>query len=215
MPNWCSTDIKIIIDNKKDGVEFYNKLKDWTSHSYIKNDFDNSKSGAFYGWLGNVVGHADIDPTNDVNFSKYRCRGEITFLDAFIGHNEVEITIDTETAWEPMLQMWQAVAEKHIGYHENGIPKFSIFYTASEPGCELFWTNDPDIAGTWTYEDEDDTTYELSESDVKRRLKERYAADLEEHDTNDCSLDALLEMTYDDDNCWLYKYKLVEINDCL
>lgn len=52
------------------------------------------------------------------------------------------MVVVTETAWSPMLEMWVKIVDKYS-------PKTKIFYTAEELGCDLLYTNDPDIYGKY------------------------------------------------------------------
>ena len=52
--------------------------------------------------------------------------------------NQLHIT--TETAWDPMLKMWQKVVDKYL-------PGAEIIYAAEEPGMCLYVTNDPTFDG--------------------------------------------------------------------
>ena len=135
MPNWCSTEIKIRHDDKKKLEEFYDKIVEWTSKDYSENGFGNN-------WLGNVVGHSGIAEWDDnkngmltKNGQYISCRGQITSLDM-----DEEITIWQEDAWGPNVLLWVKVLLKYL-------PDANLIYTATEPGCGVYMTNDPDMKG--------------------------------------------------------------------
>ncbi len=64
----------------------------------------------------------------------YECRGDMTDFELY---SEDELFVGTETAWGPMFGMWIDMIEKYI-------PGATLTYTAEEPGCGLYLTNDPD-----------------------------------------------------------------------
>ena len=131
MPNWCNTNIYINYDDEKALKNLYNKIKSWTSKNYADNGFG-------HGWLGNVVlgaeiGTVDTNPETDIS-----CRGDIEYIDC----TNSQITICTETAWSPMLELWIKVIEKYL-------PDAELIYDACELGNELYATNDPCLVGKY------------------------------------------------------------------
>ena len=48
----------------------------------------------------------------------------------------------TDTAWCPMIEMWQRVVDKHL-------PGADIIFSAEEPGCGVYVTNDYDYDGKY------------------------------------------------------------------
>lgn len=157
MPNWCVTYVCINYNNEDKIKDLYNKIVNWTSKNYMNNGFGTS-------WLGNVVlgsevGTVDTDPKTDVE-----CRGSIDFID----HNDTQIQIQTETAWVPMLAVWQKVIDKYL-------PGAKIIYDATEHGNGIYYTNDLELKDCY-YIDPYDTTdiepdYEASEENVVELLQ--------------------------------------------
>ena len=133
MPNWCYTDITIKCKSEKKAADLYNNIVDWTSHEYCKSDFGKD-------WLGNVVGNSKIDVMEDGEDFSIKCRGDIAFKELL--HDEIHI--QTETAWVPMLKMWEMICNKFLGVGE-----WMLFYLAEEPGCGIYDTNYPEFEGTY------------------------------------------------------------------
>lgn len=132
MPNWCFT--QMIFHGEKEEVnDFHNKIKEWTSKNYQDNGFG-------VNWLGNVLHGAGLGHRISSDTDHLRCRGDIVYfgdIDTFKGSNEATFLLDTETAWCPMVLMWDEVI-KAMGYKTVG---FS--YKAEEPGCEIYEVFDP------------------------------------------------------------------------
>lgn len=190
MPNWCSTEIEIYHDDKKAIDSLYHKIKEWTSRDYMENGAGN------YNWLGNVVlgsGVGTVDQNKDTDI---RCRGEITLFGKYDGC----ISISTETAWVPMLQMWLKVIDKYI-------PGGRLFYEAFEPGCEICCTNNVDIVGMYflDFYDETDCVFEtFSKSYLISFLQDKCKA------KNISDIDALRNMCEENcDHISIYKWEYV------
>lgn len=125
MPHLCTTNIEIICDNQTKLKNLYKLIEKCTESNYRKNGFGKM-------WLGNIVGNADIGTIDEDKDTDVRCRGWITELEL----SEGKIHIATETAWEPCIEMWRFLLEKEL-------PEAELIYIAEEPGCEIWWTNDP------------------------------------------------------------------------
>lgn len=156
MPNWCYTQITISHDDQKEIDKLYNLIEEWTSKNYKQSDFGNY-------WLGNIVGNSGID-TWDGDF-KIRCRGRLFDLNK----SEKELYIATETAWTPMLRMWLKILEKYS-------PDAQLIYTAEEPGCCIYVTNNLDLKDKYIIDDWSDcydyAGDEYSQEDVIKILQE-------------------------------------------
>lgn len=156
MPNWCYTQITISHDDQKEIDKLYNLIEDWTSTNYKQSDFGNY-------WLGNIVGNSGID-TWDGDF-KIRCRGRLCDFNK----SEKELCIATETAWSPMLQMWLKILERYS-------PDAQLIYTAEEPGCCIYVTNNADLENKYIIDDWSDcydyAGDEYSQEDVIKILQE-------------------------------------------
>lgn len=134
MANWCDTNISIRSKDKKAMEQFYQKLQEWTSVNYIDNGFGLK-------WLGNVVGNSGIGKFDSNGNSTIPCRGSITSM--YLSDSKQEIYISTDTAWNPMPEMWLRLIEIYL---PNDV---EFIYSAEEPGCEIFATNDPDLIGNY------------------------------------------------------------------
>lgn len=214
MPNWCFTNITMTGQIEK--VQFlHDKIKEWTSKDYAQNGFGNN-------WLGNIVLGSGIATEENIDKRDApRCRGtiinlEIDFLDpcaigfyfGLMKQQNAALKIQTETAWNPMMKMWSMINER---YNLN----LNIVYSAEELGCELYLTNDPDIAGTYIIDaydmDEIQTEYCIEEKYVIRELQELFS-------TTEIDIEKLINM-FDEseysDRMTIGKYSFVEIEDLM
>ena len=150
MPNWCYTNISFNSENKNNLKKLYNFIEKATSNKSKYADVSDFGSN----WLGNVLLECDLMTLDDVknNTVPCRCRGSIIYVDI----TDDQVIVDTETAWVPMMQVWHKVVEK------LNLDDVDIIYTAEEPGCELYWTNDPTIVGTYILE----AYYNGNENDI-------------------------------------------------
>ena len=172
MPNWCYTNITISHENPQKIKKFNDLLDKWTSKNYMENGFGLE-------WLGNVVGNSGIDTADEKHDFKVRCRGRIIYK-AF---DDKVITIDTETAWVPMLQMWIKVLERYL-------PDAELIYTAEEPGCGIYYTNDPTVKDSYyidSWSQEVCTNPEGHESEAINVLQKLLK-------TDECNIKRLTEM---------------------
>lgn len=137
MPNWCSSTVNIIAS--KDSLDILeSKINQATSSNKLNAGFGNE-------WLGNLllfIGFSDDDVVN----GKIRCRGSIDDVSRVSGEM---LTLHTTSAWSPHIECIKVFVDHFVDDAE-------IYYTAEEPGCGLYWTNDDDIAGTiymdWWYD---------------------------------------------------------------
>ena len=178
MPNWCYTNITINHESEAEVEKLEKLIEEWTSKDYMPNGFGHK-------WLGNVVlgsgvGTVDTDKATDL-----RCRG--TICDYY--RNGSELTINTETAWSPMMQMWVKILEKYL-------PGAELVYTAEEPGNGVWCTNDPALVNKWVidyYGDGDiESDWEASEDTVREVLQELL-------NTTETDVDKLVRMAWDED----------------
>jgi hypothetical protein len=118
---------------KEEVTDFHNKIKEWTSKNYQENGFG-------VNWLGNVVHGAGLGHRIDSTTDHLRCRGDIVYfgdVEVFKNSNSATFLLDTETAWCPMVLMWDEII-KTMGYKTVGFA-----YKAEEPGCEIYEVFDP------------------------------------------------------------------------
>ena len=207
MPNWCYTNITIVHPSEQKIKEFFKKIDSWSKTTYSKNGFD--CPGAGIRWLGNIVGNAGLSeiPEGKTDFvPNIRCRGSITDL-SYDGNH---IHINTETAWAPMLDMWQRLVDKYL-------PDADIWYTAEESGCGLYCTNDPDVIGKyyidlWELPDEfikETSEYEATE-DYTIKFLQRVLK------TKETDIQKLLKMADDIEEQWfsINQWKECDISEC-
>lgn len=132
MPNWCFTQM-FFHGEKEEIKDFHSKIKEWTSKNYQENGFG-------VNWLGNVLHGAGLGHRIDSITDQLRCRGDITYLgevEMFGEANSATFLLDTETAWEPMTNMWSEVI------NSQGYKTIVFSYRAEEPGCEVYEIYDP------------------------------------------------------------------------
>ncbi len=130
----------------------------------------------------------DSIPDGKSDFEKLYCRGYV--VDDTFYENVNEITIETETAWEPMLEMWQVLLDKYL-------PDAEFIYTAAQQGDGIYETNDPDYQGKYVVDvcDESGCQYfddydDVSKDELIKFLNEKL-------DTNLDDVDELIKIFYD------------------
>lgn len=127
MPNWCSTTI-IFHGNEEEINDFHKKIEGWISKP--------AKIPEYFGetWLGNILYGVGLEDRIDAAVDRLRCRGWITYFDDLENYDgDWQFKIDTETAWAPMLCMWEETIKK-LEYKTIG---FS--FQSEEPGmCDYF-----------------------------------------------------------------------------
>lgn len=136
MPNWCYTEIRIVSDDSKGMENLYKEVQEWTSKNFMPNGFG-------LNWLGNIVGNSGIGTIDTGEPTDFSCRGELLGMSISASNSRKDVLyISTNTAWEPMLGMWYMLADKYLCESE-------IYYTAEEPGCGIFITNEPELSGNY------------------------------------------------------------------
>jgi len=201
MPNWCATEINIYSSDRQK-LEVLNKLiEEWTSKDFVENGFGHN-------WLGNVVGFSGIagwDKEKDDFNKNIRCRGCLSGIYLYGDHLQVY----TETAWAPMMQMWELICDKYLPDHE-------IMFTAEECGCGIYETNDPDVEGTY-YLDIWDPPEEVKDEESVYEADEDYIIDFCQRflGTEIDDLDKLLQMVKDSAIGFaIHKWEHCDIADC-
>lgn len=123
MPNWCSTDI-VFYGEREDIEKLREKLISVEDKDFdIKNDFGKK-------WLGFVL------ETFDISYEDAYCRGWINYIsEIFENEKGPHFFVQTEDAWGPMYEVWDAVLEKI----EDPV-KMEIL--AEEPGCGVYINTD-------------------------------------------------------------------------
>lgn len=217
MPNWCYTTI-IFHGNKVEIEDLHSKIEEWTSTNLIANGFDPH-------WLGNIIVGAGLGDRIDIENNRIRCRGTLEYLDDIHvnSDDDVNFIIHTETAWAPMIRMWDEII-KIIGYKT-----IDYSFQAEEPGFEVYITHDPfgDFADVKYYvdiwlqgEDENnrklvelrDTRYFGSDESLMSVLQQLL-------DTSESNIEELIKMaddyqfTNEDSIMRIYKYEIVDKED--
>lgn len=128
MPNWCSSYVRIKASGKSLDV-LESEIEKATDGRYPETDFGNE-------WLGNLLLHIGMS-RDDVIYGDINCRGYI--VDWI--KNADEITMDIESAWSPHVKCIKEFCDYFV-------KDADVFYTAFEPGSEIFLSNDPDYIGT-------------------------------------------------------------------
>ncbi len=142
MANWYCTDIIIRHEDPAVIAALTEKIDEWTSHIWLKSDFGNK-------WLGNIVGNSgigltgaepDYDKENDAE--KYvSCCGSIDDY-SINAEDKCELSINQESKWGPVLQLWKRVVDKYA-------PGAEIRYTTMVCEEGTYCTNDADYSDTY------------------------------------------------------------------
>lgn len=205
MPNWCNTSISIQYGDSDKLKQFYDNVYMWLKKTYKSNDFDKYSEG----WLGNIVGNSglakwvkngereDFEP----NIS---CRGYVTD----IAFHDSNITINTETAWSPMMKIWDMLRERYL-------PDAEIFFTAEECGNLLFVSNDPDTIGKYYIDVYDEPPEDCEEIEMEYEASKDYAIQLlqKAFKTDETDIDKLIEMANDSEWITVHEWEEVSISD--
>jgi hypothetical protein len=169
----------------------------------LKTDFGNT-------WLGNYLVRAGLD------WHDYRCRGSVCYIEELHEGNGA-FSVQTETAWEPMVNMWAAIVNKIA-------PGIEIIYSAEECGNGIYWTNDPACVNRYIVDiyDEDcldekivkalgwDEYDDVSEKDLREGLLEVFPDDV------NLSTKELIEKLTgltDDDGISILQWEFVPIDE--
>jgi hypothetical protein len=118
MPNWCSNSIAFY---QEDGgntmVEaFYADVQKYQ-------DYTDPETGKASDWVGHWL------QSNRVDTDNLYTRGFFTSCELYADH----VRIDMETAWAPLPEVWDLMAEKY---------ELAYVYIAEEPGCAVYVNTD-------------------------------------------------------------------------
>lgn len=154
MANWCSSTIQIDCVDEKQAENLGSLIERWIAHG------DEGQRDAT---LPHIVRSSGVGTVGTGEPTDLRCSGYITYTDVVGG----TVTIDTETAWVPMLRMWDLIIRKYA-------PGARLFYTAIEPGGGICDTNIQEWAGKYYIDDFDyDTLYDADEAEAIKYLQGR------------------------------------------
>ena len=192
MPNWCSTRITINHENVDELKNLEALINECTRTNYMENGFGLK-------WLGNIVGNSGIGTVDTKKSTDLRCRGSLTYMELY----DNQLTIDTETAWVPMLEMWVKLLEKYL-------PDAELIYMAEEPGCAIYCTNDPTLVGKYLIDSWNDNVDYDPEAD-----KETVIFELQRYlKTTETEIDKLLKMLeeMEDSEVSINEWRFTEID---
>ena len=139
MPNWCSTQIQFV-GNSEDITDFHHKIIEYTSKEFDTSGFGNN-------WLGNVLHGFGFGDRIDSEKFRIKCRGSISNIGDIrpCSNNNLIFSVWTETAWCPVIKMWNEIIEKHYDC------RIEAYWIAEELGCGIYETNDIDWFGDDLY----------------------------------------------------------------
>lgn len=152
MADWCTTTITINHEDQNKLVDLEKKVQKWLDSDYRKNGFGGR-------WLGNLVGNANLGTIDEGKETDIQCRGCVLHWCL----SEGQLTIETSTAYEPMLRVWVRLLEEYL-------PDAELIYAAEEPANRVHCTNDPCL-----YE----TKYILECADSSMEVESDYEASMD------------------------------------
>lgn len=127
MPNWCTT--TYAFTGEPDALKrFRIGLQNYTSKNYHENGFGKN-------WLGNVLAGYNLYP--DEGQDSFMYRGSIAEIDWCNG----VLYVTTDTAWNPMTKMWDAILDEHF-QDEYGDNLIDYVFISEEPGMGLYINTD-------------------------------------------------------------------------
>ena len=200
MPNWCSTEISIRA-SKESLDKLEKEIEKATSINPPRADFGEK-------WLGNLLLHIGV-PEDEILHGKPRCRGALYYVNRL---HDKELYLETETAWSPNVKCIDMFA-KHFDAAAE------VTYSATENGCCLYWTNDPDqtdmVDGDWS-DDIPEDMKELLQASCGAPL-ESVMLELKDYCGKECATlseyaQQLQQMAGEDYyvNLWTYDYVPIE-----
>lgn len=149
MPNWCWTNI-IFHGHKNELQDLRSHIEKWTSENLELNGFGTN-------WLGNIVYGAGLgDRIDNGQNNRIRCRGSLVYMSEVLVYTDEdsELMIRTETAWTPMVRMWDEI------FNIMGYKTIGFSFQSEEESMSEFLVYDP-------YGDFEDNRYEqVDKSDV-------------------------------------------------
>jgi len=120
MPNWCNNSIAFFQEDGGNALldAFYTDIQKY--QNYIDPETGNASS-----WIGHWL------ESNRVDIKNLYTRGFLSNIEL----NDTHVRIDMETAWAPLPEIWDLMAEKY---------ELSYVYIAEECGCEVYVNTDAD-----------------------------------------------------------------------
>lgn len=188
MANICINTITILNDDFEALSQFDAKIEEWSKGNKC---------------LGEILKKADIEAEG------------INLKTDFVSHecNDGSLTIHTESAWNPSVQAWLLLAEKHL----KGFSEDNLFFRSSECGFGIYLTNDPDFIGKYIIDSEngyiaDNYCGDDSEEESVVCILQKIL------DTKEADINKLLimneERDYDDDDyVWIHQWEEASLED--
>lgn len=178
MANLCFSEITITHDDVAKLRALYENIEKWVRHDALGN--------GTYHWLGNIVLNAQIGSVDSNDHDYIKCRGDI--IDICFIEDSREIFIATATAWTPKIKIWKKLVDKYL-------PDAEVTFRANEPGCEIFVTNNFDLAGQYLVDACESFEDWIEEDSYEIWPKEKVVSWLQKGLKTDCNdIDTLLEM---------------------
>ena len=190
MPNWCFNNITIKTKDEKTAEALFKNIEEWTSKEFVPSDFGKM-------WLGNILGNSGID--KDPGHSDVHCRGRICDYDI----QGDTVTLQTESAWDPAISMWFLLIDEMY-------PGSEVTYTAEESSCDIYWTNDKEVDGTYIIDssnDELESEWEVSKENTVKILQKFLS-------TDESDIEKLIDLAEEED-VNVHKYEFVNDPDLL
>ena len=126
----------------------------------LYNTFTNTQKNTFADICNKLLANTYL--ARDKRDNKEAYYFVVSYKDLF----EDQLTIETETAWSPMLSIWTKLIDTYI-------PDARLFYTAEEPGCGIYYTNDYDYVDKYVIDSwiDVESNWEASEKEVIETLQ--------------------------------------------
>ena len=188
MPNWSSTDYRIVGDTEE-LTDLYNRMKrlQEMQEPLKPNGFGTT-------WLGNLVEDLGVD------FNKVQCRGNWDGLEL----NGEVLSFWTETAWYRCTEVEDLLREK--------FPSICIYFKCEEPGMGIYEKNDEQyFSEEYVIDYSAGDRWYLSEAEALTELSDEFGVDFADID------EALILVEEhnnkgenDDDQIYVHKFELVD-----
>ena len=188
MPNWCTTDYRIVGDTEQ-VTHLYNRMK------RLQDMQEPLKPNGFgTTWLGNLVEDLGVD------YNTVQCRGSWDGL----GFDGEILRFWTETAWYRCTEVEDLLREKY--------PLICICFKCEEPGMGIYEKNDERyFTEEYVIDYAAGDIWYLSEEEALRELSDEFGVDfanmdealtiVDEHNDKDDN---------DDDQIYVHKFELID-----
>ena len=189
MPNWCSNQIAFYQD---DGGCALLEAFHADIQKYV--NYRDPDTGRYSNWAGHWL------ESNRINPDSVSCRGSFDSCELYSDH----VIIFMETAWGPIPELWEKLAEKYGLYY---------VYIAEECGCELYINTDS--AGRFFSTKFVLNYFELDYLEIDAELMSEYRDRLKELGEETRYYYDLEEVLQDFEGFGFHATNLEELNKCL